>query len=249
MPWPRTGASSPPGPIRSSGARVGGWSPEVSWSACSPGPVSTRSRRPLPGCGCARCVARYLDAVLVGAAAAQLTFWPELVVAVIEAAHPTPIARPRGSHIIRRSIPSELIIERAGLWFTDPALTAIDRPRSTALTRSTSPCAPAPPPGAGCTRRSGSPRSARATVNADGCSSTPATNRGRRRNAICTGCSGPPESGLEGEPVRVGPATTERVDAGRVAGAPLHPAPHPGGPPGRHRRDLRSAQHPSASDE
>ncbi len=71
-------------------------------------------------------MARHPDAVLCGAAAAFLTFWPRIDLPVIEVAHPKEIAPQPGYLFSQRRIPPELIVESRGLRFSDPALTAID---------------------------------------------------------------------------------------------------------------------------
>jgi very-short-patch-repair endonuclease len=66
------------------------------------------------------------DAILLGDAAAAVTYWPELVPTVVAvAARRTVISRP-GFAFSRRVIPPELVGHRAGLRFTVPELTAID---------------------------------------------------------------------------------------------------------------------------
>lgn len=69
---------------------------------------------------------RHPDAVLLGAAAAQLSFWPEAPVRTVEVAVRRPVAPANGFTFTRRQIPPELIGERGGLRLTTPALTAID---------------------------------------------------------------------------------------------------------------------------
>jgi very-short-patch-repair endonuclease len=69
---------------------------------------------------------RHPDAVVLGAAAARASFWPEAPVGTIEVAAPTRLASRPGYNFSRRHIPAELVIERAGLRYTAPALTAID---------------------------------------------------------------------------------------------------------------------------
>ena len=66
------------------------------------------------------------DAVLVGTSAAQQSFWPGLRADQVCCAvkHDRP-DRP-GFVFTRRSVPPELIVERAGLRLTAPALTALD---------------------------------------------------------------------------------------------------------------------------
>jgi very-short-patch-repair endonuclease len=66
------------------------------------------------------------DAVLIGAAAAWVSFWPEIRVSGITCSlrhhrQPQP-----GYEFTRRHIPAELVINRAGLRYTAPALTALD---------------------------------------------------------------------------------------------------------------------------
>ena len=66
------------------------------------------------------------DAVLTEAAAASVAFWPEIAVDAVTCAvrhrrEPQP-----GYRFSRRLIPDELIIERSGLRYTSPALTALD---------------------------------------------------------------------------------------------------------------------------
>jgi very-short-patch-repair endonuclease len=69
---------------------------------------------------------RHPDAVVFGAAAAKASFWPEAPVRTIEVAASTRLASRPGYSFSRRRIPAELVIERAGLRYTAPALTAID---------------------------------------------------------------------------------------------------------------------------
>ena len=66
------------------------------------------------------------DAVLTEAVAASVTFWPEIAVDAVTCAvrhrrEPQP-----GYRFSRRVIPDELIIERLGVRYTSPALTALD---------------------------------------------------------------------------------------------------------------------------
>lgn len=70
--------------------------------------------------------AAHPDAVLLGAAAARLTFWPTAPLPVVEAALPVGLRPRTGYRWQRRQVPVELVVERAGLRFTDPALTAIE---------------------------------------------------------------------------------------------------------------------------
>jgi len=69
---------------------------------------------------------RHPDAVVFGAAAARASFWAEAPVGTIEVAASTRLASRPGYTFSRRHIPAGLVIERAGLRYTAPALTAID---------------------------------------------------------------------------------------------------------------------------
>jgi very-short-patch-repair endonuclease len=69
---------------------------------------------------------RHRDAVLLGGAAARVSFWPDAPLDRIEAAAPSALKPQPGFFFNRRYIPVELIIEREGLRYSDPALTAID---------------------------------------------------------------------------------------------------------------------------
>ena len=69
---------------------------------------------------------RHTDAVVLGAAAARASFWPDAPVRTIEVAAPSRLASRPGYTFSRRHIPVELVVERAGLRYTAPALTAID---------------------------------------------------------------------------------------------------------------------------
>ena len=66
------------------------------------------------------------DAVIVGAAAARLTFWPDVPVRQIDVARRGPEPIGPGYRFHRRAIDPEYIVERHGLRVTTPALTAID---------------------------------------------------------------------------------------------------------------------------
>jgi very-short-patch-repair endonuclease len=66
------------------------------------------------------------DAILVGAVAAWLSFWPDLRVEVVECAVRHSRAPQTGYRFTRRQIPAELVISRSGLRYTAPALTALD---------------------------------------------------------------------------------------------------------------------------
>ena len=69
---------------------------------------------------------RHTDAVVIGAAAARASFWPDAPLRTIDVAAATRLARRQGYAFSRRHIPAELVVERAGLRYTAPALTAID---------------------------------------------------------------------------------------------------------------------------
>jgi very-short-patch-repair endonuclease len=66
------------------------------------------------------------DAVLVGAVAARVSFWPDLRVDMIECAVRHSRAPQAGYCFSRRHIPDELVVNRSGLRYTTPALTALD---------------------------------------------------------------------------------------------------------------------------
>jgi very-short-patch-repair endonuclease len=66
------------------------------------------------------------DAVLLGSAAAWVSFWPELRVEAIECAVRHGRATQTGYDFTRRHIPAELVVNRSGLRYTTPALTALD---------------------------------------------------------------------------------------------------------------------------
>jgi very-short-patch-repair endonuclease len=66
------------------------------------------------------------DAILVGAIAARISFWPDLRVGVIECAVRHRRATQAGYCFTRRHIPPELVIHRSCLRYTSPALTALD---------------------------------------------------------------------------------------------------------------------------
>jgi len=66
------------------------------------------------------------DAVIVGVAAAKLSFWPELTVRQIDVARLGRVPTGPDYRFQRRQIDSDFIIERQGVRVTRPALTAID---------------------------------------------------------------------------------------------------------------------------
>jgi very-short-patch-repair endonuclease len=66
-------------------------------------------------------------AVIVGDAAAGLSYWPELEPDVVWVAGRRSTVQRPGFRFITRSIPHDLVMERTGLRFTVPALTALDQ--------------------------------------------------------------------------------------------------------------------------
>jgi very-short-patch-repair endonuclease len=66
------------------------------------------------------------DAVIFGAAAARLTFWPDVTVRHIDVARRGHVPVGPAYRFERRVIDPDLILERHGVRFTSPALTAID---------------------------------------------------------------------------------------------------------------------------
>ena len=69
---------------------------------------------------------RHPDAVLLGAAAARISFWPAAPLDHVDAAVRSSLKPQPGFTFNRRRIPAELIAERDGLRYSVPALTAID---------------------------------------------------------------------------------------------------------------------------
>jgi very-short-patch-repair endonuclease len=66
------------------------------------------------------------DAILVGAAAAWVSFWPEIRVSQVACSLKHKRQPHKGFEFTRRQIPAELVVTRARLRFTSPALTALD---------------------------------------------------------------------------------------------------------------------------
>jgi very-short-patch-repair endonuclease len=66
------------------------------------------------------------DAVLIGAAAAWVSFWPEIRVSCITCSLKHHRQPQPGYEFTRQQIPAELVANRAGLRYTAPALTALD---------------------------------------------------------------------------------------------------------------------------
>jgi very-short-patch-repair endonuclease len=66
------------------------------------------------------------NTVLVEAAAARVSFWPTIRVPVITCALKHHRQPQDGFRFSRRHLPAELVVSRAGLRYTSPALTALD---------------------------------------------------------------------------------------------------------------------------
>ena len=66
------------------------------------------------------------NAVLVAAAAARVSFWPTLRAPVVACALRHHRQPQLGFHFSRRQVPAELVVSKAGLRYTSPALTALD---------------------------------------------------------------------------------------------------------------------------
>ena len=66
------------------------------------------------------------NAVLVAAAAARASFWPTIRVPIVTCALKHHRQPQRGFCFSRRQVPAELVVSRAGLRYTSPALTALD---------------------------------------------------------------------------------------------------------------------------
>jgi hypothetical protein len=69
---------------------------------------------------------RHPDAVVFGGAAARVSFWPNAPMNTVDVAASTRLASRAGYTFSRRHIPAELVVERGGLRYTAPPLTAID---------------------------------------------------------------------------------------------------------------------------
>jgi very-short-patch-repair endonuclease len=66
------------------------------------------------------------DAVLVGAAAAWVAFWPEIRVSGITCSLKHHRRPQPGYEFTRQEIPAELVVNRSGIRYTSPSLTALD---------------------------------------------------------------------------------------------------------------------------
>lgn len=94
--------------------------------AVLPGVYTPRALVSRPDIRMRAAMLRHPDSVLIGAAAAKVSYWPDLRLGDIELAvraFPKPAA---GFQFSRRRIPPDLVLDRNGLRCTDPALTAVD---------------------------------------------------------------------------------------------------------------------------
>ena len=66
------------------------------------------------------------DAILIGPAAAWTSFWPEIRMVNVTCSLRHQRRPQHGYEFTRRQIPAELVVDRAGLRLTSPALTALD---------------------------------------------------------------------------------------------------------------------------
>jgi very-short-patch-repair endonuclease len=66
------------------------------------------------------------DAILIGAAAAWVSFWPEIRVSQVTCSLKHQRRPQPGFEFTRRQIPAELVVNRGGLRYTAPELTALD---------------------------------------------------------------------------------------------------------------------------
>lgn len=71
------------------------------------------------------------DGVVTAAAAARLSFWPDIRLSDISIAHPTGRRSRKGYRAERRTIAPEWVTHRHGVALTTPTLTAIDLVRAT----------------------------------------------------------------------------------------------------------------------
>lgn len=66
------------------------------------------------------------DAIVMGRAAARLSYWPELEATKLQAAVKHRRAVYPGFDFVRRKVPADLVVEVGGVRMTSPALTALD---------------------------------------------------------------------------------------------------------------------------
>lgn len=69
---------------------------------------------------------RHPDGVLIRAAAARVSYWPDAPLSRIELAVPHKVRAQPGFTFRQRVLSPSLVVERSGLRFTTPALTALD---------------------------------------------------------------------------------------------------------------------------
>ena len=96
-----------------------------------PGVYTTPERAALPDVRMRAICRLDPDAVLTGAAAARCSFWPDAPMPTVEAALGRKVVPRTGYVFTRRVVPPELVVERNGLRFTAPQLTAIDLAHAT----------------------------------------------------------------------------------------------------------------------
>ncbi len=94
--------------------------------AVLPGVYATPDRAGDPDVRMRAAMARYPDAVILGAAAARATYWPDIPLGAIDVAVSTAVPARPGITFSRRRVPPELVVEGRGLRVSCPALTAID---------------------------------------------------------------------------------------------------------------------------
>jgi very-short-patch-repair endonuclease len=95
-------------------------------AAVLPGVYSTPDWQQQPAVAMRAALLSHPDGVLVRGAAARVSYWPGAKLDCVELAVPRRVRAQHGFRFSRRVIPADLVIERRGLRFTDPALTAID---------------------------------------------------------------------------------------------------------------------------
>jgi len=95
-------------------------------AAVLPGVYSVRDWRQQPTIAMRAALLSHPDGVLIGAAAAKVSYWPSIKLDRIEVAVPRSVRRQQGFSFSRRLIPADLVVERRGLRYADAALTAVD---------------------------------------------------------------------------------------------------------------------------
>ena len=91
-----------------------------------PGVYAPAERAELPLTRMVAACRAHPDAVLTGAAAARLTFWPSAPLSDVDVAVPRKLRPQPGFRFARRGVPADLVAERSTLRCTVPALTAIE---------------------------------------------------------------------------------------------------------------------------